>query len=121
MLKNINILGNIFIFIKKTPTYWFPLNGSAQSFSWLIKGVWNRLITFVHRSPSPPPSAQQFKNQKLLCLGGRLREMDFPSPDLEDKIRSIVPAVLWSWKHQEQAKWTCQGEAEGAYMSKLGE
>lgn len=37
--------------------------------------------------------------------------MDFPSPYLEGKMRSIVPAVLWSWQ-QEQAEWTCQGEAE---------
>lgn len=41
-----------------------------------------------------------------------LREVDYPSPDLEDKMRSIVPAVLWSWQCLEQTEWACQGEAE---------
>lgn len=38
--------------------------------------------------------------------------MDFPSPDLEGKARSMAPAVLWSWQHQEQAEWACEGETE---------
>lgn len=104
MFKNINILGNILIFIKKTPTYWFPLTSSAQSFSWPIKECGVGLITSVHRSPHPPPSAQQIlktKNKTALLREAGL-EVDFPSPDLGGKMRSIVPAVLWSWQWQEQ-------------------
>jgi hypothetical protein len=69
-----NILGNILIFIKKTPTYWFPLNSSAQNFSWPIKECGVGLSTFVERSPSPPIYAEfqnQTKNKQKIALLGR--------------------------------------------------
>lgn len=53
-------------------------------------------MTFAHRSPSPPPSAQQNLKQKtktaLLREAGL--EMDFSSSDVEGKMRSVVPAML---------------------------
>lgn len=51
------------------------------------------------------PSRIKLKKKKTALFREAGLEMDFPSSDREDKMRSIVPAVLWSWQ--------CKGKLSG--------